>query len=44
MLVILIGSLGGLIVSGVIGLFVGAVILTLGYRLFLAWIEEVDRA
>ena len=38
MLVILIGSLGGLIVSGLIGLFVGAVVLTLGYKLFLAWI------
>jgi predicted PurR-regulated permease PerM len=40
MLVILIGSLGGLIVSGVIGLFVGAVVLTLGYKLFLAWLDE----
>lgn len=39
MLVILIGSLGGMIVSGVIGLFVGAVVFTLGYRLFLAWID-----
>jgi predicted PurR-regulated permease PerM len=44
MLVILIGSLGGMIVSGVIGLFVGAVIFTLGYRLFLAWIEETPAA
>ncbi len=39
MLVLLIGSLGGLIVAGLIGLFVGAVVLTLGYRLFLAWLE-----
>jgi predicted PurR-regulated permease PerM len=40
MLVILIGALGGFITSGIIGLFVGAVILALGYRLFMAWLEE----
>jgi predicted PurR-regulated permease PerM len=40
MLVILIGSLGGMIVAGIIGLFVGAVILTLGYQLFMAWLEQ----
>jgi predicted PurR-regulated permease PerM len=40
MLIILIGSLGGMIVSGLLGLFVGAVVFTLGYRLFLAWIDE----
>lgn len=39
MLVVLIGSLGGLIASGVVGLFVGAVIFTLGYKLFLVWLE-----
>lgn len=38
MLVVLLGSLGGLIVSGVVGLFVGAVIFTLGYKLFLVWL------
>ena len=40
MLIILIGSLGGMIVYGLIGLFVGAVVFTLGYKLFLAWLEE----
>jgi predicted PurR-regulated permease PerM len=40
MLVVLMGSIGGLIASGVVGLFVGAVILTLGYKLFLVWVEE----
>ncbi|MGB2958583.1 MAG: AI-2E family transporter [Bacteroidota bacterium] len=40
MLVILIGALGGFITSGIIGLFVGAVILALGYRLFMAWLDE----
>jgi predicted PurR-regulated permease PerM len=44
MLVILIGSLGGMIVAGIIGLFVGAVILTLGYKLFLAWLEDTAAA
>jgi len=39
LLVVLIGSIGGLISAGVVGLFVGAVILTLGYKLFLVWLE-----
>jgi predicted PurR-regulated permease PerM len=39
MLVVLVGSIGGLIASGVVGLFVGAVIFTLGYKLFLVWLE-----
>ena len=39
MLVVLIGSIGGLVSAGVVGLFVGAVILTLGYKLFLVWLE-----
>jgi predicted PurR-regulated permease PerM len=37
MLVILVGAIGGAIVSGIIGLFTGAVILALGYELFMAW-------
>ena len=48
MLVILLGALGGFIVSGIVGLFVGAVVLALGYKLFLLWLEggaeETDRA
>jgi len=44
MLIILIGSLGGMIVSGLIGLFVGAVVLTLGYRIFLAWLDDTAGA
>ncbi len=39
MLVVLIGAIGGFIALGVIGLFVGAVILTLGHRLFMAWLS-----
>jgi predicted PurR-regulated permease PerM len=40
MLVIFIGAIGGFIASGIIGLFVGAIILALGYKLFLLWLNE----
>ena len=39
MLVILLGAIGGMIHSGIIGLFLGAVILALGYKLFQSWME-----
>lgn len=37
MLVILIGAIGGAMAYGIIGLFIGAVILALGYELLVAW-------
>ena len=37
MLVILLGAIGGAIYAGIIGLFVGAVVLALGYELLRAW-------
>ena len=40
MLVILIGAIGGMISAGVIGLFIGAVILAVGYKLFEQWVED----
>lgn len=40
MLVILLGAIGGMIMSGIIGLFVGAIVLALGYELFIAWLNE----
>jgi predicted PurR-regulated permease PerM len=40
MLVILLGAIGGMIMSGIIGLFLGAVILALGYKLFEAWMGQ----
>ncbi len=40
MLVIFIGAIGGFMRSGIIGLFVGAIIFALGYKLFLAWLNE----
>jgi Predicted permease len=38
MAVVFFGAIGGMIYSGVIGLFVGAVVLALGYKLFLSWL------
>jgi len=40
MLVILLGAIGGMMMSGIIGLFVGAIILALGYELFMAWLDD----
>lgn len=42
MIVILVGAIGGMLLSGVIGLFVGSVILALGYELFMAWLRQAD--
>ncbi|WP_415405771.1 AI-2E family transporter [Sulfurovum sp. CS9] len=42
MLVILIGAIGGMMLMGMIGLFVGAVIFALAYTLFKFWIAEVE--
>jgi len=46
MLVLFMGSLGGFMAGGILGLFVGAVVLSLGYTVFNAWIDdaEVDAA
>ncbi len=41
MLVIFVGAIGGFIGQGIIGLFLGAVVLALGYELLLAWLGEV---
>jgi predicted PurR-regulated permease PerM len=40
MAVIFVGAIGGFITSGIIGLFVGSVVLVLGYKLFLAWLHD----
>lgn len=39
MLVILIGALGGMMTAGIIGLFVGAVIVAVSYTVFMAWVD-----
>jgi len=36
--IVFVGAIGGFFLSGLIGLFVGAVVLSLGYRLFVAWL------
>lgn len=38
MWVIFVGTIGGMLFLGIIGLFVGAVVLALGYRLFFEWL------
>ncbi|MCP5419692.1 MAG: AI-2E family transporter [Gammaproteobacteria bacterium] len=40
MLVIFVGAIGGLLSMGLIGLFVGSIILVLSYKLLLAWLGE----
>jgi predicted PurR-regulated permease PerM len=39
MLVILLGAIGGAIFAGIIGLFIGAIVLALGYEILVAWME-----
>ena len=38
--IILIGAIGGMIAAGIIGLFAGAVILSIWYKLFTLWLEQ----
>jgi predicted PurR-regulated permease PerM len=40
MLVIFLGAIGGFILSGLIGLFTGAIVLSVGYNLMVHWISE----
>ena len=40
MLVILLGAIGGMIYSGILGLFTGAIVLALGYILYTYWLES----
>ena len=37
--VVFLGAIGGFMAMGIIGLFVGAVVLSIGYKLFLAWLR-----
>ncbi|TDD95981.1 AI-2E family transporter [Flavobacterium cellulosilyticum] len=39
MMVIFLGSIGGFIYNGFIGLFLGAIVLTIGYKLFMMWLD-----
>lgn len=40
MLVIFLGVIGGFMMSGFIGLFVGPIVFSIGYKLFAAWLED----
>jgi predicted PurR-regulated permease PerM len=40
MVVIFIGAIGGFMRAGIIGLFVGAVVLAVGHNLFKWWLES----
>jgi len=37
--VVFLGAIGGFVAMGLIGLFVGAIILSVGYKLFIAWLD-----
>ncbi|CAB3709593.1 Putative transport protein YdiK [Paraburkholderia graminis C4D1M] len=41
--VVLIGALGGMVTGGVIGLFIGPVMLAVGYQLFWRWVKDQPR-
>jgi len=41
--VILIGAIGGVMLSGIIGLFVGAVVLAIGWKLLQVWLNPDAR-
>jgi predicted PurR-regulated permease PerM len=38
--VILLGALGGMATDGILGMFVGAVTLAVGYQIFMAWVAD----
>jgi predicted PurR-regulated permease PerM len=38
--VVLIGALGGMVTSGILGLFIGPVVLAVGYQLFWQWVGD----
>ena len=40
MVVVFLGAIGGFIAMGTIGLFVGAIVLSVGHKLFIAWLDE----
>jgi predicted PurR-regulated permease PerM len=40
--VVLLGALGGMVWASIIGMFVGAVFLSLGYQIFMVWVHNQD--
>ena len=43
MIVILIGVIGGTVTSGLLGLFIGPVILAVFYKMILVWVRAARR-
>ena len=43
-LVIFMGAIGGMLTMGILGLFLGAVVLAVGFTLFTAWLSEGEAA
>ena len=43
-LVIFMGAIGGFVLEGIIGLFVGAVVLAVGFTLFAEWLEDAPQS
>lgn len=44
MAVVFLGAIGGFVLLGLIGLFIGAIVLSIGYKLFLAWLDHTPAA
>ncbi len=44
MLVVLLGAIGGMLAFGILGLFVGAVVLAVSYKLMMAWLHADNSA
>ena len=42
--VILLGALGGMAAAGILGMFVGATLLALGYQIFMGWVAARTEA
>ena len=42
--IILLGALGGMATAGILGMFVGATLLTLGYQIFMGWVAANPNA
>ena len=37
---IFMGAIGGMLTMGIVGLFLGSVVLALGFALFMAWLSD----
>lgn len=42
--IVLIGALGGMATGGILGMFIGATLLALGYQIFMGWVAESPAA